>query len=160
MSTSTLPDPSIYQSMRDSVLFSQPEGIGATEVYAVLMDWHIGSGTASVLAAADGTASIYLSNGGGCIGGGDRLEEIREAAVNAVNLAAMLFSRFERTESAGLPESDEVGFFAMTGNGRYLATAREDSLAAGTDPLCALGDAMQTIIAGYQLISEDPPPSA
>jgi hypothetical protein len=39
-------------------------------VWAVLMEMGLDTGTASLVAVADGTTSLYLSTGGGVIGGG------------------------------------------------------------------------------------------
>lgn len=157
MSTPNRPGPGIYQGLRESALRMQRPGLGSADVYVVLMDWHVANGTASVLAAADGTASVYLSSGGGYLGGGQRYPAIREASMKAVNLAAKLLPYFQKSEATGLPARENVAFFARTGDGLYLATVREEKLRTGTDPFCALGGAMQAIITGYRLTSQKPP---
>ena len=48
----------------------------STEPFAVLMDWGISRGTVTVAAFADGTASVYLSSGGGSIGAVARLTSL------------------------------------------------------------------------------------
>ena len=151
------PDPSIYQNMRENALHMKTGNLGPGDVFAVLMDWHVANGTASVLAAADGSASVYLSSGGGYIGGGQRYAAIREAALKAVNLATKMLPQFQKTEATGLPAKEDVAFFVSTGDGLYLATVPEARLKTGTDPLCPLGGAMQAIITAYRLISQKPP---
>src|SRR5437879_8162648 len=60
---------SAYLGLRNLALQNPPAKIqGASiakpgEPFAVLMDWGIPAGTATVAAYADGTASIYLSSG-------------------------------------------------------------------------------------------------
>src|SRR4029077_10438111 len=67
---------SIYLGLREQALNLKREKIGLptpakpTQPWAALMDWSLGSGTATVVAISDGTASVYLSSGGGSIGGG------------------------------------------------------------------------------------------
>ncbi len=160
MSTPQRPDPSVYPKMRDNALQLRPTGIADDQVYAVLMDWHVGNGTASVLAAADGTASVYLSSGGGYIGGGQRYPAIRDAALHAVGIAAQLLPQMKKTESTALPPEDSVSFFVTTGDGLHLGMVREEDLAQGTDPLGPLGGAMQAIISQYRLTSQNPPATA
>jgi hypothetical protein len=150
-------DPSIYKGLRENALRMQHSGLEGDGVSVVFMDWHVGNGTATVLAAADGTASVYLSSGGGYLGGGQRHSAIRQAALKAVGLATKLLPQFQKTEAIDLPAQEDVAFFARTGDGLYAATVREKKLRTGTDPFCALGGAMQTIITGYRLISQKPP---
>src|ERR1700743_3655134 len=53
---------------------------GPNEPWAVLMDQPAGDRTATIVSYADGTASIYISNGGGYLGGSQVYPAIREAA--------------------------------------------------------------------------------
>ena len=63
---------SAYEGLR-GLMFGRDVQVGEDHsVHAVLMDWNIGKAVASVLAVADGTASVYLSSGGGYLGGGQR----------------------------------------------------------------------------------------
>ncbi len=50
-----------------------------TSVYGVAMDWEMGSATATTTAYQTGDASLYLSSGGGVIGGGQH-QKINSAA--------------------------------------------------------------------------------
>src|SRR5215831_4132356 len=69
---SATPKPSeTYLNLRKQALGFKREEIGlpapaqSTEPWGVIMDWPVGNGTATVVAISDGTASIYLSSGGG-----------------------------------------------------------------------------------------------
>ncbi|MGA3345474.1 MAG: hypothetical protein ABSC76_11455 [Terracidiphilus sp.] len=115
------------------------------------MDWNVGKGTATVLATADGTASLYLSSGGGFLGGGQKYAEIRNAALRAVHLATELSPHFKTTVTIDLSAAGEVFFYLTTSNGVRVAVANEANLKAGNDPLASLGATMQQIITEYRL---------
>jgi hypothetical protein len=61
-------DPAVYSQMRRQALEMQLPDVARGAVQIVLMDWHVDKGTVTVLAAADGTASLYLSSGAGLVG--------------------------------------------------------------------------------------------
>ena len=117
------------------------------------MDWNVSNGSATTFAAADGSASIYLSSGGGFIGGGQKYPAIRSAALHAVQIATSLFSQFKSIETIDLPPAGDVFFYLKTNNELRLAVAKDADLRAGTDPLGALGAMMQEIVTQYRLNS-------
>lgn len=149
-------DPAIYPKMRASELQSRPRNLSGDSVQVVLMDCNVNNVTYSVMASADGSASIYLSSGGGFIGGGQRYPQLREAAQEAARLATNSISQFAATEATDLPPSGEVYFYIATGSGVRLAVAKEASLKSGTDPLLALGNTMQQIVTLYRLTTPRP----
>ncbi len=144
-------DPAIYPKMRANALAMRNPKLAADPVYIVLMDWHVENGTASVLAGVDGTASIYLSSGGGFLGGGQRYPEVREAALRAVQIATESKPQFEAVRNTDLPPRGEVYFYIATNSGLSRATAYEARLIDRSDPLLELGAAMQEIVTQYRL---------
>jgi hypothetical protein len=44
--------------------------LNGTEIYGVIMDWDLGNGIMTLVTYKTGDASMYLSSGGGVIGGG------------------------------------------------------------------------------------------
>lgn len=145
-------DPSIYPKLRENALKTMRLPDPASyAVQMVLMDWHVSNGTVTVLAAADGTASMYLSSGGGFIGGGQGHPSIREAALSAVQMASRFWPLCRDTEKIDLPAQDEVTFYLRTGAGLRMAAAKLDKLIAGSEPLGPLGGAMQRIVTEYRL---------
>lgn len=147
----------MYLELRGQMLQSKLPGFEPDAVQAVFMDWNIGNGTATVFAAMDGSASVYLSSGGGYIGGGQKYPEIRNAALHAVQIAASLLSQFKSTETIDLPPADDVFFYLKTSRELQLAIAKEADLSDGTDPLASLGAMMQEIITQYRLNFPRPP---
>lgn len=144
-------DPAIYSQMRRTALEARLRNVPREAVHLVLMDWHVDKGTVTVVAAADGTASLYLSSGGGFIGGGQKVPSLREAALHAVAVATGLRFYFEPTDSTPLPSLGDVTFYMTTAADVRRAVAAEAKLRAGADPLAALGGAMQRIVTEYRL---------
>jgi hypothetical protein len=145
------PDPAAYSQMRRHALEVHLPNLPRDAVHAVLMDWHVDKGTVTVMAAADGSASLYLSSGGGFIGGGQGVPAIREAALHAVALATSLRHHFDPTDTTPLPSLGDVTFYVTTGVDVHRAVAPEAKLRAGADPLAALGGAMQRIVTEYRV---------
>ena len=139
-------DPAIYSQMRRQALETRLPNLPRGTVHTVVMDWHVDRGTVTVLAAADGAASLYLSSGGGIVGASEKVPAIREAALHAVQLANSLKFHFERTQTTPLPALGDVNFYLTTSGGVLMAVAPEAKLRAGSDPLAALSGAMQKIV--------------
>jgi hypothetical protein len=150
-------NPVIYPKLREHALLKiRLKDLSGDSVHSVLMDWNVSNGTATVFAAADGTASLYLSSGGGFLGGGQKYPVIRNAALHAVQLATDLFPHFKTTETIELPPPGDVFFYLTTCNGVRRAIAKEADLRTGLGPLATLGAIMQEIITQYRLNSPHP----
>jgi hypothetical protein len=157
MSTPPKADPAIYPKLREhALLHVRLNNLPDDSVHSVLMDWRVGNGTTTVLAAADGTASVYLSSGGGYLGGAQKYPAMRNAALEAVRLATGLFPQFNPTESLNLPTTGEVFFYLTTSKDVRLAVTQEANLRAGQGPFASLGGMMQAIITLYRRNSEPP----
>jgi hypothetical protein len=119
-----------YLGLREQALHFSREKVGIpaptnkADAWGVLMDWGVQSGTATVVAMADGSASIYLSSGGGSIGGIGK-EPIREAAKRAVAAAVQAKSSAHPTATYPLPHTGEVFFYFLTDDGVFTASASE-----------------------------------
>jgi hypothetical protein len=150
-------DPRGYYALRDQILHVRREQIGVptpahdTDPWAVVMDWGITEGSATVVAIADGTASVYLSSGGGSIGGGQSHDSIRQAAIRAVSAAAEFRPEMRRVTSYPLPGAGEVVFYVRTDAGVFSASAPETEVSSHQHRLSKLGDALQQIITQYRL---------
>lgn len=153
-------DPQAYVDLRSLMLqgsrqkFDLPAASSPTEPFGVLMDWGIPNGTATVVAMADGNASVYLSSGGGFIGGGQAQESIRAAAKRTVSLAGEVQSRMHATTTYPLPQTGQVTFYALTDAGVFTASASEDDLRSHRSPFSKLGDSAQAIITEYRRTQE------
>jgi hypothetical protein len=153
-------DPATYVMLRRHSLETRMLRFPPRAIQTVLMDFHVDHGTATVVACADGNASLYISSGGGFLGGSQHIPTIREAALHAVALATALQCHFEPTETSALPPLGDVTFYVTTGAGVRMAVASQARLRAATDPLAALGGAMQKIVTEYRFHSPRRPSSA
>jgi len=152
---------SVYLGLRDLALQGTlPKNVQDAAVakpgepFAVLMDWGIARGTATVAAYSDGTASVYLSSGGGFLGGGQAHESIRSAAIKTVGIAGELKGLMHPTTMYPLPQPEHVTFYVRTSAGVLTATVLEGELRSHRSPLYKLGDSAQTIITEYRLTQD------
>jgi len=153
-------DPKVYLGLRNLAL-QDPQVVKLNadpakpaQPYVVLMDWGVGRGTATVAAFADGTASIYLSSGGGFLGGGQSHESIRNAAKKMVGIGGELQPLMQPTATYPLPPRGQVTFYVRTDAGVFTASASDDDLRSHRSPFFKLGDAGQTIITEYRLMKK------
>ncbi|MGB9464514.1 MAG: hypothetical protein WBR10_05330 [Candidatus Acidiferrum sp.] len=150
----------LYLSLREQALQMKREKIGLPvpskpeEPWAALMEWGLGSGTATVVAISDGTASVYLSGGGGSIGGGESHESIRKAARKMVSVAADFQLHMQTSDTHPLPRPGQIVFYALTDAGVFMVSASQDELSSRRTPLSKLGDAAQEILAQYRLVQK------
>src|SRR4051812_27827824 len=111
-------------------------------------------GTSTLVALADGTTSLYLSSGGGIIGGG------RHARVAAAtrDLLAVVQRRWPDLAVAGgtaLPATDRVVLRALAYGGQHRAVdADEDDLGHGRHPFSEIFVAGHAVITELRLIEE------
>jgi hypothetical protein len=113
-------------------------------------DWGLEEGTTTVVAIADGSASVYRSKGGGSIGGGQSHESIRNAALETVKLADDVQPLMHSTKDYPLAQRGQVNLYVVTDAGVYAATASEDDVASRHSPFSKLGESAQAIITAYR----------
>jgi hypothetical protein len=149
----------VYQGLRNMVLCGTRERFGLAppttpnEPWGVVMDWGVPTGTATVMALSDGSASIYLSSGGGYLGG-QKEESVRRAALEAIAITREYPSQMRKTSEYLLPVTGEVIFYLLTDSGSLTATEKEAELRNPAHPLAKLGNAMQGIVTQYRILEE------
>lgn len=155
------PEPdNAYRELRSQALEFPPEHLGMDSAsktpvtYGVVMDWSMGSGTATFVAFSSGDASMYTSSGGGTIGGG-RHEKVRTAAKAFVTKAAGYLAKAERSNDTAPPIGDEVKFFILTTQGRYVATDKLKNFDNETSELLDLFIAANYFITEMRMVSEE-----
>ena len=147
-----------YMGLRSLVLegtranFGLGPGTSPTKPFAVVSDWGDPEGTTTIIAVADGSASVYRSNGPGSIGGGQSHESIRNAALKTVEAAAAAQPLMHRTSEYPLPAQGQVSFYVVTDAGVFTATAARDDLVNNRGPFSALAAEAQTIVSEYQRV--------
>jgi hypothetical protein len=93
--------------------------IGKDEIYGVIMDWDLGTGIMTLVTYKTGDASMYLSSGGGVIGGGQH-EKVNKAAIQFVTMAKEYSREAEKAIATPLPDRDCVRFYFLTITGIYF----------------------------------------
>lgn len=153
------PQQNPYADMRDMALHTSRQELGIPapakkdEVWGSVMDWGVNDGTATVIALADGSASVYFSAGGGFIGGQSN-DAVRAAAQKAVAIANRDRSAAHPASSFPLPDKGQVIFYFRTDQGVLTAVASEEELRAHKHKLSELGDATQQIIMEYRKLQD------
>jgi hypothetical protein len=149
----------VYQGLRNMVLCGTRDRFGLAptsspiEPWGVVMDWGVSSGTATVMALSDGSASIYLSGGGGYLGGQNQ-ESVRNAALHAIEVAREYPSQMQKTTDYILPATGEIIFHLLTDSGVLTASEKENELRNPGHPLSKLGNAMQNVVTQYRILEE------
>jgi hypothetical protein len=149
-----------YQALRNLALQSSRAKLGLpptstpTQPWGVIMDWGLNDGIATTVAFSDGNASVYLSTGGGFLGGAPH-ESILKAAKNMVAIAAECQPQTHTTAVYPLPQQSKVYFYLLTDAGVFTASAGQEDLSNHRHPLWQLGEAGQAIITQYRLIQEN-----
>src|SRR5438034_6392951 len=88
-------------------------------VWGVAMDWPIGQQIATLVALADGSASLYTTGTFGIIGGIGH-ETVRAAAKKLVKEADRYYDDSTPTQDFSYPSLDHVRFFLVTFHGVRL----------------------------------------
>lgn len=115
-----------FQDLRSMALSITAEQLGIilpldkTVVYGVVMDWEIGDGIVTLVSYKTGDASLYLSSGGGIIGGG-QYANVNAAARQYVEKAqSFLVNADKTTTTTNLPAKNELHFYLLTNKGVFL----------------------------------------
>ena len=148
-------DPAIYPKMRDQALSVSrvKRGLPASSApLAVVMDVRDSDGSSfTTVAFEDGTASIYLSSGGGFIGGSQRHESIKNAGLNMLSTAASTLGGMTIVKSHPLPDKGHTSFFVVMDAGTYSVTVRTEDVEGPKHALFDLYAAGQEIVTQYRL---------
>lgn len=148
-----------YSGLRNMVLSTKPESIGvrlkdATEVWGVVMETGYPEAVASLVALADGTVSLYFSNGGGIIGLGPHAGPHR-AAQSLLAAAQQFAKQVQAIKSHPLPKPSHTRFYLLTGNGVLTAEAKEDELGNNRHPLSPLFHKGHELIAEIRAVDQE-----
>jgi hypothetical protein len=130
--------------------FGLPPAASPAQPFVVVVDWGEEQGATTIVAVADGSASVYGSDGGGSVGGGQAHPSIHDAALKTVELAAAALPQMRPTTTFPVAGRGQVTFYAVTDAGVFAATAVEDDVRANRSPFSALGNSTQAIVAEYR----------
>jgi ADP-ribosylglycohydrolase len=149
----------VYQGLRAQILTLDPAAAGLqpepghSVVWGVLMETAYPRGTATLVALADGTTSLYFSTGGGIIGGGFHQAVATATRSFLADLEDHL-SMLRPDPDVTLPAAGQVIIRALTYTGRMSAEASEDDLGHGRHQLSPVFHAAHRVIAELRLVEE------
>jgi hypothetical protein len=142
----------VYSGLRNMVFSTKPESLGVTftqpdEVWGVLMETGYPQAVATLVALADGTVSLYFSNGGGIIGLGPHPGP-KQAAQSFLALSQQFSKLATKTTAYPLPKPTYTRFYLLTRTGVVTVEAREEDLGYGRHQFSPL------FLKGHDLITE------
>jgi hypothetical protein len=136
----------VYLGLRSQALgLTSAQAGNSDATFGVLMETGYAEAVVSLLALADGTASLYFSNGGGIIGAGQK-ERPAVAARSLVAFAAHNLDLLMPTVGYPLPTPKHTRFYVLTSSGVLTADAPEDDLGNNRHVLSPLFYAAQELI--------------
>ena len=140
----------MYRDLRSQILTVSPDTVNLSPapehplVWAAVMDWHVGSGVATLVAILEGTVSLYLSSGGGIIGAG--------AHADVFAVAKRFVTTMERHRNALKPTSDPP--LPGSGGVRFIARTFEETLASDEVPTEELGEGQHALSPVFDVAQE------
>lgn len=143
-----------YEGLRARALATKADAIATTElVFGVVMETGYSEAVVTLVALADGTASLYFSNGGGVIGAGQHPRP-SVAARSLVAFASHNLSHLAKVTQTPLAEPGRTRFYVLTANGTFAAEAPENDLGENRHGLSPLFHSAHELIAEIRRVDE------
>ena len=122
-------------------------------VWGAIMELGYPTGIATLLTFAEGTTSLYFSNGGGVVGAGEHTA-VRRAADVFLDVVETELTELSPIEETPTPRIGRVRFYARTFEGTLGAEATEDQLRQKLHPLSPVFFAGHAVISAIRESSE------
>ena len=155
------PDPAdTARALRQQALTVEAGALGLApgparqHVWGILMETGYPEGIATLVVLADGTTSLYFSNGGGVIGAGGH-ELVRAASDALLSAAEGYLAGFGAVDGTPLPDVGRVRFYVRTFDGMRGAEADEDDLGEHRHQLSPVFHAAHEVIGAIRQVSPD-----
>lgn len=133
-----------------------PETASDGQVLALLLETGYPEAVATLVGLADGTTSMYFSNGGGMIGAGQH-EHVAAATGRWLELGEESLDQLPPAPGEVLlPDEGMTQLVAVTETGLRAARAPEEELGGGGHPLSALFYAAHDVITAIRVVDEGP----
>lgn len=147
------------RELRVAFLSASPASLGFTptreypRVFGVAMDWPLGEHTATIVAALDGTASLYTTSTFGVIGGAGH-EAVRTAAQRFVKAAEAFHDDAVPTRAFPYPAKDKVRFYVRSFEGVRVLEADAPSVYATSGTYSAFFRAGQAVVTELRKVTQ------
>jgi len=119
-----------------------------------MMETGLPDGTATLVAIADGSVSMYFSTGAAVIGAGEHAA-VRGAAERFRTVATESRHMLQRSEDFPLPDAGQVRFHVRTIDGTYTGAVTEALLRSGRHSLASLYNTGQDLITEVRLATPE-----
>ncbi len=152
-------EPSVYDALRGHLLALHPAEFGLVptpelpRVWGLIVDMGYPNATATLVGLADGTTSLYLSTGGGVIGGGEHAH-VADAPRAMLAVAERHVDEMPATADLGVPRPGRVVLRAMTYDGQRAVDADEGELVARHHRLGEVYHAAHGVITHLRLLQD------
>jgi hypothetical protein len=150
----------VFSALRNQALATQRTEVGISQptadapVWGVLMETGYAGAIARLFTLADGTTSLYFSNGGGVIGGG-AYKNVQDANAAFIKTANRFLPKLKPCESFPVPGVGHTIFYVLTDSGVYSSdSVREDVLGQGSNQFSPLFYSGQGVITQLRVMSE------
>jgi hypothetical protein len=149
------PPAEVYADLRQQVLHLTPAQLGSVAladapILALLMETGYPEAVATLVAIADGTTSLYFSNGGGVIGAGTHAT-VAEASRRWLDTGHEFLPQLSAMEEPPLPAEGVTQFVAVTPAGLRGVVAPDEELGEGRHDLSPFFYAGQDVITQIRL---------
>jgi predicted transcriptional regulator len=148
----------IYRNMRKQALELDASKIGIESIdssglFGLLMETGYEKAVATLVTIADGSVSLYFSNGGGIIGVGEH-EAPRAACKSYLTFSTQYLNSVTLTNEFPLPKKGKTIFYFLTKQGIYFASSNEKDLQQNKSSLSPLYHKAQEVITQSRLVDE------
>lgn len=121
----------VYKGLREAALNAVSQGMQKPpaehkDVYGMVIDIPQGVGYATLVAMTDDSTSMYVSNGGGIIGAGQKYPEVAKASRSLLVRAQHCLSTFVTESNDNLPPAETVRFHLLTESKNLCLDMNED----------------------------------
>lgn len=153
-------DPAIYDDLRSQILKLDPASAGFQEteelpdVWGVLLETGLPEGSYTLVALVDGSTSLYLSSGGGTIGGGEH-PQVAAATERLIAAAQEELAAFPTSEDHDLPPAGQSIIRVLTYDGPRALQASENDLGEGRHSQSGLFYKAHDVITELRMITEE-----
>lgn len=147
----------IYDSIRNQVLnltANQLGELGNNPVLSVLMETGYPEAVVTLVAVADGSASIYFSNGGGIIGAGEHPQG-KEYSLKLIQSSKDYLHFAKPDKKHPLPKNGNTRFYFVMPKGVVVVEAKEDDLGNNKHKLSPLFHQAHKLIYVIQMIEKE-----
>lgn len=158
--SAAMPDPAgMMRKLREQALRATASDLELTptaarpHVWGAVMELGYPTGIATLMSLAEGTTSLYFSNGGGVIGAGEHAT-VREAAEQFLDAVEDHLGDFPPVEATPTPRIGRVRFYVRTFDGTLGVEAPEEDLGNNRHPLSPVFHAGHAVITAIREASE------